>query len=184
MAIYSGTAISAIENRALTQEFYPTEEFKRALKTQGRSLREITICTVLVGVHTTQYGSQRTRIENPDTVDPANYHTYFVEVAMALTDILKVKDDYGDRRIGYAQIVSGYRPTAEMVFFNPGRKTTRLIFLAEGIRPKTRDGKVIRLWQGEGEILNEFLSPQFNGTYMPASENTKCLHPELSKVLS
>lgn len=180
MTIYSGTAISAIANASLTQTFEPSQQFLDRLADLGRVIEEVTVCTVLVGVHTQQSDGKRERIVNPDAISDVNQWTYFVEVALPLIDLVPLPNG----RIGYAQAVLSTHDSPIEIFFKPSGITSRLVYLAEGMTPKTRpNGKPVRLMGGNGEVLHVFDNAQFDSVYLPEAERAKRIHPDLRVLI-
>lgn len=165
--IFTGTAISAVFDGKLTREWTPSAGMQKRLESLNIEPDDICLCTILIGVHSTEKDGIRARVENPNAIDPKNKNTYFVEVVLPLTDI--AANDRGQIAMANAILEDQAGPIE--IFFKPSRVTSRLVYLAEGIKPKLRaDGQPVQLMRGQGEILHQFESGYFSDTFISAAE--------------
>jgi len=147
---YIGTAINV---RLSLRE--PDAEQVKMAATHGVAAEDVLSGSLLLGVHSVD----GVRVDNPDAVEPRNRYTYFSVLPVTLAWPVKERG-----KVAFCHLVSE-RGIFE-VFLPPSGITSRVIILAEGVRPSGR-----RL--SKGEQVFDLIAPCVEGTFVVPSQMGK-----------
>ena len=144
---YVGTAINV---RLSLRE--PDAEQVKMAATHGVAAEDVLSGSLLLGIHSIE----GVRVDNPDAVEPKNKHTYFSILPVTIAWPVRERG-----KVAFCHLVCE-RGVYE-VFLPPSGITSRVVVLAEDVRPTGR-----RL--SKGEQVFELLAPCVEGTFVVPSQ--------------